>query len=123
VLEAALAEAASIGVAVCIVVVDPAGQPVLTARMDGAPRLSAGIAADKAYTVAAFNGRPTDQWWPGLKDQPEILDGLAKMPHFTILGGGVPLRVAGELVGAVGVSGASSEQDVAIAVAGAAALS
>ena len=123
VLDAALAEAASIGVAVCIVIVDPGGQSVLTARMDGAPRLSADIAADKAYTVSAFGGRPTDQWWPGLKDQPEILGGLAKMPRFTILGGGVPLLVAGEVVGAVGVSGASSEQDVAIAIAGAAALS
>lgn len=122
VLDAALAEAASIGVAVCIVVVDPGGQAVLAARMDGAPRLSADIAADKAYTVTAFSGRPTDQWWPGLKDRPEILGGLSKMPRFSILGGGLPLRVGGELVGAVGVSGASSEQDVAVAAAGAAAL-
>jgi len=107
---------------VCIVVVDPGGQAVLAARMDGAPRLSADIAADKAYTVTAFSGRPTDQWWPGLKDRPEILGGLSKMPRFSILGGGLPLRVGGELVGAVGVSGASSEQDVAVAAAGAAAL-
>jgi uncharacterized protein GlcG (DUF336 family) len=122
VLDAALAHATTIDAAVCIVIVDPAGQAVLAARMDGAPRLSADIAADKAYTVTAFNGRPTDQWWPGLKDMPEILDGLAKMPRFTILGGGVPLRVSGKLVGAVGVSGGSSEQDVEIATAGAAVI-
>ena len=53
-LDAALTHAESISRALCITVCDVFGDPVLSARMDGAPRLTAQIAADKAWTVAGF---------------------------------------------------------------------
>ncbi len=119
-LDAAMAHATELGVAVCVTVADEAGEPVVAARMDGAPRLSARIAADKAYTVAAFNGLPTDRWWDLIKDDPALVHGITHTPRLTIFGGGAPVLVDGSLVGSVGVSGGSADQDQAIAEAGAA---
>jgi uncharacterized protein GlcG (DUF336 family) len=122
VLDAAIAHADSIGLAVCITVTDPAGEPIVSARMDGAPRLSAEIAANKAWTVTSFKGLPTNAWWGILEHEPALLHGITHTPRLTIFGGGVGVRVGGELVGAIGVSGGSAEEDTQIATAGARAL-
>ena len=113
--QAAVAAAGSHGVAVCVAVSDPSGEPIVTMRMDGAPRLSAEIARNKAYTVASFNGLPTHLWWPVIADDPALVHGITHTPRLVIFGGGVPVRIDGGLVGAVGVSGGSTEQDRAIA--------
>lgn len=123
VLEGSLAHAQSIGVAVCIAVADRGGHLLAFARMDGAPQMSATIAQDKAYTVAAFAGLPTHQWFDMIKDDPPVLHGIVKTDRLIVFGGGVPIRSAGALAGSVGVSGGSSEQDRAIAEAGAAHIS
>jgi uncharacterized protein GlcG (DUF336 family) len=94
----------------------------MTVRMDGAPRLSASIATNKAWTVASFNGMPTDRWWGAIKDEPELVHGITHTPRLIVFGGGVPLLVDGELVGAIGVSGGSADDDRNVAEAGAAAL-
>jgi uncharacterized protein GlcG (DUF336 family) len=119
VVEGAIACARSEGVAACIAVCDPSGEPIVTIRMDGAPRLSAGIALDKAYTVAAFNGMPTHAWWPLLADDPALVQGFTQTPRLVVFPGGVPIRIASGVVGAVGVSGGSVAQDRLIAEAGA----
>ena len=121
VLAEATAEADRLGVAVCVAVADRAGHLVAFGRMDGAPLLSAQIAQDKAYTVSAF-GLSTHEWWDLVRDEPALLHGMVKTDRLIIFGGGVPLIRGGETVGAVGVSGGSSEQDRQIATAGAAAL-
>jgi glc operon protein GlcG len=110
------------GFAMCICVVDTAGEPVVAVRMDGAPRLSASIAADKAWTVTSFAGMPTSAWWGAIKDDPTLVHGITNTPRLIIFGGGEPLMVDGQLVGAIGVSGGTSEQDADIAQAAAAAL-
>jgi uncharacterized protein GlcG (DUF336 family) len=122
VLDAALAHAESMSRAMCITVCDPAGDPVLSARMDGAPRLTAQIAADKAWTVAGFGGQPTHDWWPKIEHDPALVHGITKTPRLVVFGGGVALSVGGRVVGAIGVSGGSSDDDRAVAEAGAAAL-
>jgi uncharacterized protein GlcG (DUF336 family) len=119
VLEGSVAHALSIGVPVCIAVADRSGALLAFARMDGAPQMSATIAQDKAYTVAAFAGLPTHQWYDLIKDDPPVLHGIVKTDRLIVFGGGVPIRSAGELAGTVGVSGGSSDQDRAIAEAGA----
>jgi uncharacterized protein GlcG (DUF336 family) len=91
--------------------------------MDGAPRLSAEIARNKAYTVASFNGLPTHVWWPVIADDPALVHGITHTPRLVIFGGGVPVLVGSQLVGAVGVSGGSAEQDRAIAETAAAVIS
>lgn len=117
--DAAVAAARSHGVAACVAVSDPSGEAIVTVRMDGAPRLSAEIARNKAYTVASFNGLPTHVWWPVIADDPALVHGITHTPRLVIFGGGAPIRIDGALVGAVGVSGGSTEQDRAIAEAAA----
>jgi uncharacterized protein GlcG (DUF336 family) len=121
--EGSIAAARSEGLAVCIAVCDPSGEPIVTVRMDGAPRLCAEVALNKAYTVAAFNGLPTHAWWPALADDPALVHGFTKTSRLVIFAGGVPVRIDGAVVGAVGVSGGSSGQDRTIAEAGVAKLS
>jgi glc operon protein GlcG len=123
VLDAALVKAGDLGIAFCISVVDPSGEPILSARMDGAPRLSAGIAANKAFTVTGFGGMPTGSWWEMIKEEPSLVHGITHTPRLIVFGGGVPIKAGGELVGAIGVSGGSAEDDTVVAEAGAAAVS
>jgi uncharacterized protein GlcG (DUF336 family) len=118
--DGAIARALAEGVAACIAVCDPSGEPIVTVRMDGAPRLSAGVALNKAYSVTAFNGMPTHAWWPLLADDPALVHGFTETPRLVVFAGGVPIQIAGALVGAVGVSGGSTAQDQLIAEAGAA---
>lgn len=117
--RAAVERATELGVAVVVAVADAAGELKAYARMDGAPLLSVRIAQDKAWTAAAF-GLPTDAWWGLVKDEPPLLHGIVKTDRLIIFAGGLPLVVEGRVVGGIGVSGASGEQDRAIAEAGAA---
>lgn len=117
--RAAVERATEFGVAVVVAVADAAGELKAYARMDGAPLLSVRIAQDKAWTAAAF-GLPTDAWWGLVKDEPPLLYGIVKTERLIIFGGGLPLLVDGRVVGGIGVSGGSAEQDRAIAEAGAA---
>lgn len=123
VLDAALAHAEAMGKQFCIAVTDTSGEPLITARMDGAPRLSVGIAANKAFTVAGFGGMASGQWWEVIKDEPALLHGITHTPRLIVFGGGVGVFSAGQLVGAIGVSGGSAEEDTEVAEAGAAAVS
>ncbi len=121
-LDAALARAGELGVAVNVSVCDAAGHEIAFARMDGAALLSAEIARDKAYTVAAFLGIPTDRWFAMIEAEPALREGIVHRDRLVIFGGGVPVTVDGAAVGAVGVSGGTADQDQEIATAGAAAL-
>lgn len=102
---------------VVIVVVDDGGHLVYLQRLDGAPTGSIGVAIGKARTAAAFK-RPTQVFDELAKTRPAI----TSIPDIVPLEGGVPIMVGGQLVGAVGVSGASSQQDVQVANAGISAL-
>jgi uncharacterized protein GlcG (DUF336 family) len=57
-----------------------------------------------------------------LESEPALLHGIVKTDRLIVFGGGVPLVAEGRTVGAIGVSGGSSDQDVQIAEAGAAAI-
>jgi uncharacterized protein GlcG (DUF336 family) len=121
-LDESLRVADELGVAVCVAVADRSGHLLAFARMDGAALLSVSIAQDKAYTVAAFGGLPTHQWFELIKDQPALLHGIVKTDRLIVFAGGAPVHACAALVGAVGVSGGSAEQDRAIAEAGAAVI-
>lgn len=123
VIAAAVEEAERVGVAVCVAVVDSAGHLAAFGRMDRAPLLCVQIAQDKAFSVASFGGLATSRWWEMLESEPALLHGIVKTDRLTVFGGGVPLVADGQVLGGVGVSGASSEQDEQIASAGAAVVS
>ena len=120
--EAAVARAEALGRRVNVAVVDAAGTLAAFLRMPGAPLHSVEIAIDKAYTAASF-GLPTARWTEVLAGHsPAVRAGLLQRPRFVAFGGGLPLRDADALIGAIGVSGASEDEDAAIAAAGAAAI-
>lgn len=118
-LSAAQDEARKVGIGVCISVADAAGHLLAFLRMDGAPLLSAQLSQDKAFTVCAFKGLPSDEWWNLVESEPALLHGIVKTERLIIFGGGVPVTFQGNLVGAVGVSGGSAEEDKQIATAAA----
>ncbi|MCV9917975.1 heme-binding protein [Pseudomonas sp. BT-42-2] len=103
---------------VTIAVVDDGGHPLALERMDGCAPASAYIAVEKARS-AALGRRET-------RDYEQMVNGgrtaFVTAPMLTSLEGGVPLRVDGQVVGAIGVSGVKPEQDAQVAKAGAAAL-
>ena len=90
--------------------------------MDGAVPFSAQVAHEKAVTVVG-TGMPTHRLSAGLQKAPTALVvSTLKIDQMQILGGGVPVSVDGQVVGAIGVSGGSAEQDQEAAEAGAAAV-
>jgi glc operon protein GlcG len=102
-----------------IAVVDSSGYLITLSRMDASPMLaSVELAPAKAKTAALF-GKPTKE----LEDAIRAGRIAATTAGFVEMDGGVPLVVAGEVVGAIGVSSARPDWDVAIAEAGAAVLS
>jgi uncharacterized protein GlcG (DUF336 family) len=86
-------------------------------RMDQAQLLSGTNAQNKSYTAAAF-GKPTHEWYPMIKDEPPLLNGIVHTDRLVIFGGGIPVIYKGVLVGGIGVSGGTSDQDVQCALAG-----
>lgn len=121
-LDAALATAEDLGTRMNVAVVDPGGCVIAFARMDGAFALSGDIARDKARTVVGFGGAPSGGLYEAIAGEPAVRDGIANRAGVAAFGGGVPITVDGELVGAVGASGGSAEEDTQVAQAGADAL-
>lgn len=120
---AAVAEAERMGVRVNVALVDSEGVLAAFLRMPGAPLHSVDIAVDKAYTAASF-GLPTSSWSEVLQSHSAaVRQGLVLRPRFVAFGGGLPVIEDGQVIGGIGVSGASEMQDEAIARAGLAALS
>lgn len=121
-LEAGLAQAEKVGIAVNVAVVDGSGVLIAFARMDGAFAHSADIAQDKARTVVGFGGAPTDGLYAAIEGEPSVRDGISGREGMAVFAGGMPIFVGDELVGAVGVSGGSASQDKEIAAAAAGAV-
>ena len=115
---AATAEARKNSWNMAVAIVDPAGELVFFEKIDGTQAASATIAIDKARSSARFK-RPTK----ALQDV--LASGGAGLRMLALEGavpveGGTPILMEGKIVGAIGVSGGTSEQDAQVAAAGAA---
>lgn len=106
--------AAAVRKPMAISVCDQGGALKSFLRMDGAPLLSVEIAHNKAYTAAAF-GVPTHAWFDVVKDDEPLRLGFVHTPRLVTFGGGYPIMLDGELIGAIGVSGGHYTDDMAIA--------
>lgn len=118
----ARAHAEKIGVPMCIAVTDEQGLLIAFERMDGAKFTSIAIAQDKAFTAAGIH-RGTDLL--GQIAQPGTPAFGINTVHggrMMILGGGLPIVVDGDVVGAIGLSSGTADQDKECAEAGIAAL-
>ena len=114
--DAALAKAKAIGVPENVAVVDEGGNLKAFARMDGAPILSIEISQHKAYT--ALFGFPTQDFFKFIQTDPSLLAGIPQLARVAAYGGGLPIEVDGAIVGAIGVSGATIQDDIDCAEAG-----
>jgi uncharacterized protein GlcG (DUF336 family) len=123
IIEAGIVKAKKIGQPMNIAVVDVGANLTAFVRMDGAWLGSIDIAINKAFTAKAFdistqelgrNSQPGDQFF-----------GIHVSNHVRVMifAGGIPIKTNGQIVGAVGVSGGSGEQDQAVAEAAVAAWS
>jgi len=115
-MKAGIEKAEAIGVPMVLSVVDQNGDVIETRRMENALIVSITLAPHKAYTAAALR-MPTANL-ARLSQPGEQLYGIdVNVPKITLVGGGLPLAKDGDCVGAVGVSGGSVEEDVAVAKA------
>jgi len=122
-IAAAKAKAQERGWAMSFAVVDLAGNPVALARMDGARWLTAKVAQSKAFTSVTLR-RTSAEVAELAQTRPQLftsIAGLAGQP-LLLAGGGLPLIIGGQLLGGVGASGGTEEQDIECASAGLAAV-
>jgi uncharacterized protein GlcG (DUF336 family) len=120
VVERARKQAAEMGIAVSVAVVDAGGHLVAFCRMDGTAFMTVEVARSKAWTAASTK-IPTSMLNGILGGDVAFLTGAAAATdgRFLTSPGGAPVSVGDEVVGGVGVSGGSGEQDAAVAEAAA----
>jgi len=120
ILNASRAKAQEMGKAVTIVVSDATGAPVALERLDGTPAMTTMVAEGKA-AAAIFTGRDSALVKVMADNNPALANAVRERlgGRFMPLQGAVVLKRDGSVVGAVGVSGATSEEDEQIAKAGA----
>lgn len=117
-IASAKAKAKEIGVPMVIAVVDSGGNLVAQQRMDGALLVSIDISRNKAYTSVAVKVATHDLAPLCQSGQPLFGLNTTDNSRVVIFGGGIPLLHKDEIIGAIGVSGGSVEQDVECAKAG-----
>ena len=116
-IEGATEKANTIGVPMCIAIVDESGNLVAFNRMDGGKILSVQLSQDKAFT-AAISRRSTSFYnenaVPG-----NLTNGIQSTwdGRFSTVGGGIPVEADGTIVGGIGISGGIPEQDIECAEA------
>ena len=107
--DAAVAKATELGVSENVAILDDGGNLKAFRRMDGAPIPSIEMAQNKAYT--ALFGVSTQDFFNFIQGDPSLLAGIPTLSRVAAWGGGFPIKVNGEVVGAIGLSGAPTVQN------------
>src|ERR1700692_1594437 len=102
--DAAVAKARELGVSENVAILDDGGNLKAFGRMDGAPIPTTEMAQNKAYT--ALFGVSTQEFFKFIQSDSSLLAGIPTLPRMAAWGGGVHIKVNGEVVGGVGVGGA-----------------
>lgn len=122
IIEAAEKKATELGIKSVISVADAGGNLIATHRMDDAWLASIDIATNKAWTAVALK-MPTSNLEDATVPNAELWGlNTTNQGKLVVFGGGIPLEKDGQVVGAIGVSGASVPEDVEVAEAGVAAF-
>lgn len=111
--EKCIQKSYEVGVAMVICITDFSGNIALLERMDDSLLVSIEIAMNKAYTAAALKS-PTHELRDASLPTGELY-GITSVKKIITFGGGFPLSIDGEIVGAIGVSGGTVEQDMKVA--------
>jgi uncharacterized protein GlcG (DUF336 family) len=116
-------EASRLGLPVSIVVVDRSGMILLMETADTVPPGAAEASIMKAKGAARYR-IATHRTAEFLKNlPPQLAQHALSLPEACAFQGGIPIQIEGEVIGAVGVSGGTGEQDVELALAAASSLS
>jgi uncharacterized protein GlcG (DUF336 family) len=107
--NAAIAQCRSMGYKISVTVVDREGLALVMMRDDGAGLSTPEGSDRKAYTARAFS-QPSADFVKRLQDRPDTV-GSRHYTRILALGGGLPIKAGGEIVGAVGVSGTPGKDD------------
>lgn len=110
-IEEAIEKANEIGIKVSIHIVDESGVIKKFSRMDGAPLVSIDIARKKAVTAVGYGFPTGESWYNFVKDDPILFNGAQNITDFIMLGGGSPIVIEDQIIGAIGVSGGHYKQD------------
>ncbi|KAA5607065.1 heme-binding protein [Roseospira marina] len=113
--EAAEAEGRTMGVPIVVAVVDAAGGLMLLHRMDGALPASTELAANKAFTAVQFRMATHELGALAQPGQPLYGVGASHQGRIVLFGGGYPCRAGETLIGGLGISGGTVDEDMAIA--------
>ena len=115
IIRAGQKKAKKMNIAAVFAVVNAEGNLIIEERMDNAILVSVEVAYKKAYTAAALKLNTQDL--TALVQPGAMFYGLQSDPKYIVFGGGMLLKVDGKIVGAVGVSGGSAQEDMEIAKA------
>ena len=107
--DEAMVKARQLGVAENVAILDDGGNLKAFGRMDGAPILCIEMAQNKAYT--ALFGVSTQDFFNFIKGDPSLLAGIPTLSRVAAWGGGFSIKVNGEVVGAIGLSGAPTVEN------------
>src|ERR1700733_8244548 len=107
--DQAVAKARELGVSENVAILDDGRNPKTFIRMDGASMPTIEIAQKKAYT--ALFGVSTQDFFNFIQGDPALLAGIPTLARVAAWGGGFPIKVNGEVVGAIGLSGAPTVQN------------
>jgi uncharacterized protein GlcG (DUF336 family) len=112
-IDASEAGARELNITITTVVVDSGGFLLALSRMDGAGPMTASIATSKAYTAAVMR-RASGDLMPMAEQRPQFFAAVSRMGLVPLVPGlgGVPVRESGDIVGGIGVSGGTAEQDL-----------
>lgn len=110
-------KATELGIPYNIAVADAGGALVAHARMDGAWLGSIDIAINKAWTARAFEASTDDLSHLAQSGEQGFGLNTTNDSKVVVFGGGIPIKSGGAVIGAVGASGGSVEQDIAVAEA------
>src|SRR5712671_7809360 len=107
--NAAVAKATELGVSENVAILDDGGNLKAFGRMDGASIPTTEMAQNKAYT--ALLGVSTQEFFNFIQSDPSLLAGIPTLARIAAWGGGFPIKVNGDVVGAIGLSGAPIVQN------------
>ena len=119
ILAGARTKAREINTPMSFAIVDAGGYLIASVRMDGAGLLTPSVAHSKAYTAAMFR-RTSAEIGKLAETRPQFFGSIVNIGSVPLIagGGGLPIRQGEELVGAVGASAGTPEQDIECAQAG-----
>lgn len=106
----ALARSRAMGRNTVVAVCDDGGTLKAFRRPDRSNLGCVDLALTKARSAVRFN-TATHAFWPAFASQPDTQMGMAALPGFTVEGGGAPIRLRGQMIGGIGVSGAQNWQE------------